>query len=175
MTSSSSTPIHSTGRGGAGNIGPDETIYTDGDIVREGTPGASHHAEYSAGRGGAGMQPATPIPLRNPLPLSPHLTNLPPTGNIVQATSHAPSNDSIPEPATRPIGVAAGAEYEDFHTGRGGQGNVHRERFGGHSSQAEQDAAEAEAGGKREGLIGKVVHAMGLDREKEREKGKAEK
>merc|ERR1711881_625022 len=46
--------IHSTGRGGQGNIGPDTTQYTDGGIVREGVAGESADGEYSSGRGGAG-------------------------------------------------------------------------------------------------------------------------
>merc|ERR1711939_99031 len=46
--------IHSTGRGGQGNIGPDTTQYTDGGIVREGVQGESPDGEYSSGRGGAG-------------------------------------------------------------------------------------------------------------------------
>jgi hypothetical protein len=67
-----STPIHSTGRGGeygalgsratgkadcragAGNIGPDPSIYTDGGLVREGIQGESVDGEFSTGRGGAG-------------------------------------------------------------------------------------------------------------------------
>ncbi|KIW07819.1 uncharacterized protein PV09_01738 [Verruconis gallopava] len=46
-------PIHSTGRGGAGNVGHDNTEYTDGGIVREGIVGAGE-GDYSTGRGGAG-------------------------------------------------------------------------------------------------------------------------
>ncbi|KAF8242370.1 hypothetical protein K440DRAFT_617047 [Wilcoxina mikolae CBS 423.85] len=38
----------SHGRGGQGNIGPDETKYTDGEIHREGDPTATGGA-YSAG------------------------------------------------------------------------------------------------------------------------------
>lgn len=54
---SNNGPIHSTGRGGAGNIGPDANTYVDGDIVREGQQGVSNAPEYSAGRGGAGTLP----------------------------------------------------------------------------------------------------------------------
>ena len=39
---------------GAGNIGPDDTVYTDGGLVREGIQGESFDAEFSTGRGGAG-------------------------------------------------------------------------------------------------------------------------
>lgn len=42
--------VHSTGRGGAGNIGKDDnTLYTDGGIVREGVVGESSKPEYSSG------------------------------------------------------------------------------------------------------------------------------
>ena len=39
---------------GAGNIGHDDTVYTDGGLVREGIQGESVDAEFSTGRGGAG-------------------------------------------------------------------------------------------------------------------------
>lgn len=39
---------------GAGNIGPDETLYTDGGLVREGVQGEAPEGEFSTGRGGAG-------------------------------------------------------------------------------------------------------------------------
>ncbi len=45
----SNDPIASTGRGGAGNIGPDDKIYTDGEIVREGPVGDQGDGAYSAG------------------------------------------------------------------------------------------------------------------------------
>jgi len=97
--------LHSTGRGGAGNIGQDDNVYVDGDIVREGVAGESKGAEYSAGRGGAGNM------------------------HHAERTGIA-SEEVVPESATR----APGAEYENYHTGRGGQGNVHRDQFGGHSA-----------------------------------------
>ncbi|EPS40958.1 hypothetical protein H072_5161 [Dactylellina haptotyla CBS 200.50] len=40
----------SHGRGGAGNIAPDDTEYADGGIVRAATPSGN----YSTGRGGGG-------------------------------------------------------------------------------------------------------------------------
>ncbi|KAK4499618.1 hypothetical protein PRZ48_010136 [Zasmidium cellare] len=120
--------IHSTGRGGAGNIGPDANTYIDGDIVREGTPGVSSSAEYSTGRGG--------------------------TGNIAHATTAKPSEEIVPESATR----VAGESYDNYHTGRGGEGNVHRERFGGHSHA------------QGEGFVEKVKHAVGLDHHHKKEK-----
>ena len=75
----------------------------------------------------------------------------------VGATSGGPvpqsSDDVIPEPAMK-----AGEQYADFHTGRGGEGNVHRDKYGGHSKA--QD-------GKKEGLLDKAKHAIGLDKKKE--------
>ena len=60
----SNTPLHSTGRGGAGNIGHDENTYVDGSIVREGAVGESDVPEYSAGRGGAGKLFPSTLPIR---------------------------------------------------------------------------------------------------------------
>ncbi|KAJ4287366.1 hypothetical protein N0V90_012765 [Kalmusia sp. IMI 367209] len=102
----SDTPLHSTGRGGAGNIGHDPTIYTDGAIVREGLQGQGD-GDFSTGRGGAGN--ITKSPLIRPADGSPR---------------H--SSDYIPEDALR-------KPQENFHTGRGGEGNVHKEKYGGHS------------------------------------------
>lgn len=42
----------SHGRGGAGNINPDNTVYVDGEVVREGIVGSHGDGAYSAGRGG---------------------------------------------------------------------------------------------------------------------------
>lgn len=39
---------------GAGNIGTDDTIYTDGGLFREGIQGESLDGEFSTGRGGVG-------------------------------------------------------------------------------------------------------------------------
>ena len=49
--------------------------------------------------------------------------------------------------------------YENFHTGRGGQGNVHKDKYGGHSSP-QRDASE-ERGGKG-GLLEKAKEKLGL-------------
>lgn len=143
-----SNPVHSTGRGGAGNIGHDANNYVDGAIVREGAVGESGVPEYSAGRGGA--------------------------GNMVQPTgsqSNKPSEEVIPESATR-IG---GSDQDNFHTGRGGQGNIHKEKYGGHSSAKEQDAAIAKnspknsphVGAQKESILEKVKHAVGLDKKEQ--------
>ncbi|KAF2118110.1 hypothetical protein BDV96DRAFT_596983 [Lophiotrema nucula] len=107
----SDQPIHSTGRGGAGNIGPDTTVYTDGGIIREGIQGESDDGNYSAGRGGAG--------------------NIAKSPRVGPADSPRRSMDYIPETALR-------EGQENFHTGRGGGGNVHKEKYGGHSHSPER-------------------------------------
>ncbi|KAI0021026.1 hypothetical protein F4780DRAFT_308623 [Xylariomycetidae sp. FL0641] len=88
----------SHGRGGAGNITPDNTKYVDGEIVREGEMGPHGDGAYSTGRGGA--------------------------ANIGDA-SHAPApvradHDVVPAAATRP------SLEGDYHVGRGGAANVQR-------------------------------------------------
>ncbi|KAK7745350.1 hypothetical protein SLS53_002846 [Cytospora paraplurivora] len=69
-----SAPEVSHGRGGAGNITPDNTEYVDAEIVREGEPGTG----VSTGRGGA--------------------------ANIVDRNAGTPRTDIevVPEAATRP-------------------------------------------------------------------------
>jgi hypothetical protein len=42
----------SHGRGGAGNIGHDDTQYVDGEVVRSGLEGGHGDGAYSSGRGG---------------------------------------------------------------------------------------------------------------------------
>ncbi|KAK3941492.1 hypothetical protein QBC46DRAFT_382322 [Diplogelasinospora grovesii] len=91
-------PEVSHGRGGAGNINPDDTPYTDGEVVRAGAEGSHGDGAFSTGRGG--------------------------TGNIGDA--HKPQaakrldKEIIPETATRPS-----QDNSDYHTGRGGAGNEH--------------------------------------------------
>ena len=46
------SPEVSHGRGGAGNINPDDTKYVDGEVVRVGPEGSHGDGAYSAGRGG---------------------------------------------------------------------------------------------------------------------------
>ncbi|CAO2656878.1 Nn.00g056810.m01.CDS01 [Neocucurbitaria sp. VM-36] len=103
----STNPIHSTGRGGAGNIGPDVNVYTDGGLVREGVQGESVDGEFSTGRGGAGN-----------IGKSPRLGPQTPEGRR--------SVDLVPEINTR-------EPQDEFHTGRGGAGNVYKEKYGGHT------------------------------------------
>ncbi|KAH7399359.1 hypothetical protein BKA66DRAFT_451619 [Pyrenochaeta sp. MPI-SDFR-AT-0127] len=107
----STQPIHSTGRGGAGNIGPDVNVYTDGGVVREGVQGESTTGEYSTGRGGAGN-----------IGKSPHLG---PQSDVGRR-----STDVIPEINQRDA-------QDEFHTGRGGAGNVYKEKHGGHTHATE--------------------------------------
>ncbi|RDW78098.1 hypothetical protein BP5796_05950 [Coleophoma crateriformis] len=87
----------SHGRGGAGNIREDATPYGDGEIVREGVVGDHHDGAFSTGRGGAANIGSPKI----------------------DATKRA-DHDSIPETALRPS-----MENENYHTGRGGEGNIH--------------------------------------------------
>jgi len=83
-----------TGALGAANIRPDDTPYTDGEIVREGPVGDQGDGPYSAGRGGLGniARAATPDP-------------------------HVGDGDVVPEVATRQ------QKPDNYHFGRGGAGN----------------------------------------------------
>ncbi|KUJ22519.1 uncharacterized protein LY89DRAFT_680662 [Mollisia scopiformis] len=87
----------SHGRGGAGNISEDATPYGDGEIVREGIVGDHGDGAFSTGRGGA--------------------ANIGSPG--LKATQRK-DDIAIPETALRPS-----QENEVYHTGRGGEGNVH--------------------------------------------------
>ncbi|KAI5241983.1 hypothetical protein E4T43_05013 [Aureobasidium subglaciale] len=144
--------IHSTGRGGmlfhsiscwrsqakisigAGNIGRDDTLYTDGNIIREGFVGESSKPEYSSGRGGAGNIVDSP--------------RVRPVGDKTPV-----SEDIIPEPAMR-----NSAGHDNFHTGRGGEGNVYKEKYGGHSTPQEK---KEEKPHEKESLGDKVKHLFG--------------
>ncbi|KAI1185412.1 hypothetical protein F5B17DRAFT_407949 [Nemania serpens] len=90
-----STHEISHGRGGAGNINPDDTQYVDGEIVRQGDVGTHGDGAYSTGRGGA--------------------ANI--SDQHVPAIARA-DKEVVPEAATRP------SIEGDFHTGRGGAANV---------------------------------------------------
>ncbi|KAF2187723.1 hypothetical protein K469DRAFT_704659 [Zopfia rhizophila CBS 207.26] len=107
-------PIVSTGRGGAGNIGPDSHTYADGGIVREGIQGESLDPAFSTGRGGAGNVSKSP--------------NLRPQEGL------RGSQDIIPETALRE------GHQENYHTGRGGGGNVHKEKYGGHTHDPNKES-----------------------------------
>jgi hypothetical protein len=45
-------PDVSHGRGGAGNIKEDDTVYADGEITKTGLEGSHGDGAFSAGRGG---------------------------------------------------------------------------------------------------------------------------
>ncbi|KAG9677885.1 hypothetical protein KCV03_g2153, partial [Aureobasidium melanogenum] len=125
--------IHSTGRGGAGNIGHDDTLYTDGSIVREGFVGESSKPEYSSGRAG-------------------NIVDSPRVGPVDGKSSG--SEDVIPEPAMR-----NSAGYDNFHTGRGGEGNIYKEKYGGHSAPTQEKGKEQQH--EKESLGDKVKHLFG--------------
>jgi len=80
-------------------------------------------------------------------------------GNIVESPSIKPTPsqdaDVVPQTALR-------EHQEDFHTGRGGEGNVHRDKFGGHTSDP-----------NRLGVGDKVKKFLGLGAQQKDEKGKA--
>ncbi|KAI0600284.1 hypothetical protein F4775DRAFT_547123 [Biscogniauxia sp. FL1348] len=90
------TPEVSHGRGGAGNINPDDTKYVDGEIVREGAEGPHGDGAFSTGRGGA--------------------ANI---GDAAKPPTVRADKDVVPDVATRP------SQEGDFHVGRGGAANVH--------------------------------------------------
>ncbi|KAK5987294.1 hypothetical protein PT974_11419 [Cladobotryum mycophilum] len=87
----------SHGRGGAGNINPDETKYVDGEVVRSGVEGSHGDGAYSSGRGGAGN-----------------------IADVGTSSTQRVDQDLVPETAVRPS-----QDTQDFHTGRGGAGNEH--------------------------------------------------
>ncbi|KAL8719558.1 MAG: hypothetical protein Q9181_008052, partial [Wetmoreana brouardii] len=81
--------------------------YVDGEIVREGPVGDQGDGAYSAGRGGAGN-------IESPRVKPTHVEG------------QRGDSDIIPETALHEPGAA----YENYHTGRGGGGNVHKEHPG---------------------------------------------
>ncbi|KAI9784749.1 MAG: hypothetical protein M1839_001479 [Geoglossum umbratile] len=92
-----SAPVVSHGRGGQGNIKEDSTEYVDGEIVRQGVAGeSSTDGAYSTGRGGA--------------------ANI--GGDAGGKGQNRTDDEIVPEVAMR-------ASQEEYHMGRGGQGNVH--------------------------------------------------
>ncbi|KAK4248479.1 hypothetical protein C7999DRAFT_13588 [Corynascus novoguineensis] len=88
-------PEVSHGRGGAGNINPDDTKYVDGEVVRAGAEGSHGDGAFSTGRGGA--------------------ANIGDAGKKQAARLDA---DLVPEAAVRPS-----PDNADYHVGRGGAGN----------------------------------------------------
>jgi len=120
--------VVSTGRGGQGNIGRDTTTYTDGTIIREGVAGESVDGEYSSGRGGA--------------------------GNMVNSPRTQPerrgSQDVIPD-----ANLISAEGHENYHTGRGGGGNVHKDKYGGHSHDPNKESILDKAKHKVDELLHK--------------------
>lgn len=103
--------------------------------MREGVVGKPSHpggGEYSAGRGGVGNMVDSP--------------KVAPAGGSVEA---------IPETATKD------GPYENYHTGRAGAGNVHRDKYGGHSKPQKKEQEERKDSG---GLMEKAKHAVGMDK-----------
>ncbi|KAJ5510733.1 hypothetical protein N7453_002836 [Penicillium expansum] len=119
-TKDSEVPMVSHGRGGQGNIGHDTTEYVDGEIVREGPYGDQGDGAYSAG---VSTSHST-NPKSQPPTDARDSTQRGGAGNIgspmVRPSSRAPHDvEMIPELAVRD------STDETYHTGRGGQGNVH--------------------------------------------------
>jgi len=125
----SNAPVHSTGRGGQGNIGKDPTAYVDAGLHREGVVGESVDGEYSSGRGGAGNIVASP--------------QVKPTRRL--------SQDVIPE-----ANLVPAEGHENFHTGRGGAGNEHIQKYGGHS-KPQHVPGEA---GRKDSIVDKAKHKV---------------
>ncbi|KAG0650590.1 hypothetical protein D0Z07_2763 [Hyphodiscus hymeniophilus] len=141
MSARNSTDV-SHGRGGAGNIGADDTPYGDGEIVREGVVGDHGDGAFSTGRGGAANSECLnrwPVKMlssfqkrfalhevqnhidlsRPQVPLT-KLTLLFTVGSPHVKATERKDEVAIPEVALRPS-----MENDNFHTGRGGEGNVH--------------------------------------------------
>jgi len=84
----SGSPIISHGRGGAGNIAPDEKAYTDGEIVREGSIGDQGDGAYSSGVSPSSLPPITKPPPKNTSPCYGLANAAPPPRSVaVQAIS----------------------------------------------------------------------------------------
>ncbi|KAJ6178473.1 hypothetical protein N7519_008934 [Penicillium mononematosum] len=155
----SEAPMVSHGRGGQGNIGHDATEYVDGEIVREGPYGDQGDGAYSAGV-------STSTTPTKPKPKSPHncKPDATPTdasvqrggaGNIgspmVRPSSRVPHDtDMIPELAVRD------STDETYHTGRGGQGNVHLDE----AALKEKEEKEKKKKVAHEGLADKLKYKL---------------
>jgi len=139
----SSTDIHSTGRGGAGNIGASEGVYVDGNIVREGVSGGSRTGEYSSGRGGLGnmVQPLQTTGSDGP---------------------NSTSTEIIPESAMHH--VTGNHEHENYHYGRGGVGNVHHDSAATSTTGSHHHQSHHSPRLQAENILEKAKHAVGLDK-----------
>ncbi|KAL7628740.1 hypothetical protein AAE478_000255 [Parahypoxylon ruwenzoriense] len=133
----SSAPEVSHGRGGAGNINPDDTKYVDGEIVRQGEQGSHGDGAFSTGRGGA--------------------------ANIADADQPAAAaradHEVVPEAATRP------SQDVDIHVGRGGAANVqlapeHQKPQPQSHHAKVTDAPTAAPAAHNQGLADKLKHKI---------------
>jgi hypothetical protein len=87
-----SAPEVSHGRGGAGNINPDNTKYVDGEVVRVGAEGSQGDGAFSTGRGGTCELPSRGIPscgkTETPNPI-PNLTSTHPNHKLERRVQHS--------------------------------------------------------------------------------------
>ncbi|KAK3396577.1 hypothetical protein B0T20DRAFT_275708 [Sordaria brevicollis] len=110
-------PEVSHGRGGAGNINPDDTKYVDGEVVRAGAEGSHGDGAFSTGRGGA--------------------ANI---GDAGVKPHRRADKDIIPD-----VAIRHSQDKENYHTGRGGAGNERHvsPASGSGSDKAKKEAAAA--------------------------------
>ncbi|KAI0175983.1 hypothetical protein GGR52DRAFT_538935 [Hypoxylon sp. FL1284] len=131
------TPEVSHGRGGAGNINPDDTKYVDGEIVRQGEEGSHGDGAFSTGRGGAANIADADKP----------------------ATAARADAELVPEEAVR-----TSTDQESFHVGRGGAANVHLSpQDQAHKAEKHAkvlDAPPAPAAAPNQGLADKLKHKL---------------
>lgn len=160
-------PVISHGRGGAGNINPDENAYTDGEIVREGPLGTQGDGAYSTG-----VRSLSPFPL---IPSRSHSRIVTTANTLIHLQRGGAGNIDSPSLAPRKASIAAPAGdadvipepalkrggYENFHTGRGGEGNVHKDK----EKEKEKGAGGEKA--QKEGVVKKVEHLFGGRKEGE--------
>ncbi|EWC45171.1 hypothetical protein DRE_06059 [Drechslerella stenobrocha 248] len=114
----------SHGRGGAGNIAPDDTEYTDGGIVREGHPAGT----YSSGRGGEGNVGHTGHKPDDHDVVPPSAQHEPPHPSEGHGVSTGRGGDgnittSETEPSVVHQGFADKLKNKLFRTNRSGKGN----------------------------------------------------
>jgi hypothetical protein len=159
-------PEVSHGRGGAGNINPDDTKYIDGEIVRQGAEGTHGDGVYSTGRGGKSvfLCVSASLPLSSSLKfysckLIRSTSRRKKTGAANIADKETPSamradTDFVPAEATRT------SIEVDFHTGRGGAANVQRVSESENSKGGTTGAAVAHHKNPNQGLADKLKHKI---------------
>lgn len=145
----------SHGRGGAGNINPDETKYVDGEVVRTGVEGSHGDGAYSSGRGGELTLPPNSWCCANKR-VAIGAGNI---GDIGTPPTQRKDRDLVPEIATRPS-----CDTQDFHTGRGGAGNEHsahdHKNGNGHGKKAEVASADVAKLESPTSLADKLKHKL---------------